>query len=148
MAPFFGVGAGCEKLIARRFVLGAEGALTIGADGVLGGTRGTTAATIDPKHAIDITARAKSQNRSIIGPSGRLLLDDRFLARALYRFTIGIGRAADIGRNLLNVVESTLNHATRGCLSGQFRPYRSVAIARGIRNNLHAEGDDCEEGPR
>lgn len=57
-AAVFGINAGYDKLIARRFVLGAEAAFTIGTDDTLAGKRGTTAVTIDPKHAFDITARA------------------------------------------------------------------------------------------
>ncbi|WP_017668193.1 outer membrane beta-barrel protein [Sandarakinorhabdus sp. AAP62] len=57
-AAVFGINAGYDKLIARRFVIGAEAAFSIGADDTLAGTRGTTAVSIDPKHAFEVSARA------------------------------------------------------------------------------------------
>jgi outer membrane immunogenic protein len=54
----FGILAGYDKRIASRVVIGAETSFTIGADDKLEGNRGTTAVTIDPKHAFDISARA------------------------------------------------------------------------------------------
>ncbi len=57
-AAVFGINAGYDKLIARRFVIGAEAAFSIGADDTLQGTRGTNAVSIDPKHAFELSARA------------------------------------------------------------------------------------------
>ena len=56
-AAVFGINAGYDKLIARRFVIGAEAAFSIGADDTLAGTRGTTAVSIDPRHAFEVSAR-------------------------------------------------------------------------------------------